>query len=169
MDRSTGVQPLGHPQPETSPQQIRNRKPAATNRRQPQQHARRPGSTCTTKRSGFVAQHQRQLLAPRNREATPYQIVKAQELLSRAMPFMSQETELVHQAHGLLQTWATALWGQPIILVNDSQTDQDANPEATPAGAPRAPPGGGDPNYPKPWASELQGRSPKMRCRRLPP
>ena len=63
------------------------------------------------------------------------------------MPFMSQETELVHQAHGLLQTWATALWGQPIILVNDSQTDQDANRKPHQRVHHEPLPGGGDPNY----------------------
>ena len=63
-----------------------------------------------------------QLPPPTPGEATPFQIVKAQELLSQAMPFLTQDAaQLVAGAHGLLTTWTEALWGEPIVLLDDSQ------------------------------------------------
>ena len=56
-------------------------------------------------------------------DATPFQILRAQQLLERLLPFLEQDTAaVVSEVHGLLFSWTTALWGSPILLVdNDTQ------------------------------------------------
>ena len=60
-------------------------------------------------------------------DATPFQILRAQQLLERLLPFLEQDTAaIVSEAHGLLFSWTTALWGSPILLV-DNDTQHFAN------------------------------------------
>ena len=60
------------------------------------------------------------------REATPYQILRAQQIIEQILPFLEQDVATrLAQAHGLLFSWTTALWGTPIMLAeteNDQQT-----------------------------------------------
>ena len=55
-------------------------------------------------------------------EATPYAVLKAQELLKKALPFMEQElATIVSEAYANLESWTTAIWGQPIQLVDTQE------------------------------------------------
>ena len=64
------------------------------------------------------------------REATPYAILKAQGILKRIMPFAEQEiAQHIAEAHVLLEQWTTALWGQPIQLVDSADTESGMQDE----------------------------------------
>ena len=59
-------------------------------------------------------------------EATPWQVLRGQQLLEGILPFLEQEVaQVVAQAHGLLLSWTTALWGVPVQLVEDSVEAQE--------------------------------------------
>ncbi|CAE7447433.1 PHB2, partial [Symbiodinium microadriaticum] len=48
----------------------------------------------------------------------PMNVLKAQHIMERLMPFMEQEAAIMLQeAHALLMQWTTDLWGTPIALV----------------------------------------------------
>ncbi|CAE7619121.1 unnamed protein product [Symbiodinium necroappetens] len=52
------------------------------------------------------------------REATPYAILRAQEILREAMPFAEQElAHFLAEAHAHLAGWTQSLWGHPVRLV----------------------------------------------------
>ena len=54
------------------------------------------------------------------REAAPYQILRAQHIIERLMPFLEQEAAATLQdAHSMLFQWTTALWGEPITLADE--------------------------------------------------
>ena len=64
-------------------------------------------------------------------EATPYAVLKAQELLKKALPFLEQElATIVSEAYANLETWTSAIWGQPIQLV-DTQEEVAGEPSPT--------------------------------------
>ena len=51
-------------------------------------------------------------------DAGPMNVLKAQHIMERLMPFMEQEAAIMLQeAHALLMQWTTDLWGTPIALV----------------------------------------------------
>ena len=57
-------------------------------------------------------------------EATPYQILRAQQILEKLMPFLDQQAAaMLSEAHALLFGWTTALWGRPILLVDTEGTN----------------------------------------------
>ena len=57
-------------------------------------------------------------------EATPYQILRAQQILEKLMPFLDQQAAAtLSEAHALLFGWITALWGRPILLVDTEGAD----------------------------------------------
>ena len=61
-------------------------------------------------------------------DATPYHVLRAQQLLEGALPFLEQETaNVVAQAHSLLFSWTTSIWGVPIVLVNSSNVGESPN------------------------------------------
>ena len=69
-------------------------------------------------------------------EATPYQILRAQQILEKLMPFLDQQAAaMLSEAHALLFGWTTALWGRPILLVDTEGTnpssDELPNPTMT--------------------------------------
>ena len=72
----------------------------------------------------------RQRLQPRmetgeDAEASPYAILRAQQLLKQALPFLEQElAEIVSQAYANLYMWTTALWGHPIQLVDSAENEE---------------------------------------------
>ena len=71
-------------------------------------------------------------------EATPYQVLKAQQILERLLPFLEQQpAAIAAEAHGLLFAWTTALWGRPILLVDTN--DSEAFGAGVEAEAPAAP------------------------------
>ena len=71
-------------------------------------------------------------------EATPYQVLKAQQILERLLPFLEQQpAAIAAEAHGLLFAWTTALWGRPILLVDTN--DSEAFGAGIGAEAPAAP------------------------------
>ena len=62
-------------------------------------------------------------------DATPYQILRAQQILEGALPFLEQEVAAtIAEAHSLLFSWTTALWGSPIVMVN--QTGVGMSPDS---------------------------------------
>ena len=66
---------------------------------------------------------------------------------------MTQDaSQLVAGAHGLLQTWTEALWGEPIVLLEDSQATQlaEETPQANTAQAEGETPLPA--TIPEPWA-----------------
>ena len=64
------------------------------------------------------------------REATPFAILKAQGILKEIMPFAEQEmAQHIAEAHVLLEQWTTALWGQPIQLVDSVDTESGMQAE----------------------------------------
>ncbi|CAE7527033.1 unnamed protein product [Symbiodinium necroappetens] len=64
-------------------------------------------------------------------EASPYAILRAQQLLKQALPFLEQELAvIVSQAYANLYTWTTAIWGHPIQLV-DSPENEDIQQSET--------------------------------------
>ena len=65
---------------------------------------------------------------PAEREATPYQILRAQQIIEQILPFLEQDVATrLAQAHGLLFSWTTALWGTPIMLA-EPENDQQIQP-----------------------------------------
>ena len=53
-------------------------------------------------------------------DAGPMNVLKAQHIVERLMPFLEQEAAIMLQeAHALLLQWTTALWGTPIALVEE--------------------------------------------------
>ncbi|OLP85735.1 hypothetical protein AK812_SmicGene33236 [Symbiodinium microadriaticum] len=55
---------------------------------------------------------------------------KAQGILKRIMPFAEQEiAQHIAEAHVLLEQWTTALWGQPIQLVDSADTESGMQDE----------------------------------------
>ena len=57
-------------------------------------------------------------------EATPYAVLRAQELLKKALPFLEQELAvIVSEAYANLEVWTSAIWGHSIQLV-DSQSGE---------------------------------------------
>ena len=95
-------------------------------------------------------------------EATPFQILRAQQILERLLPFLEQDiAAVVAEAHGLLFSWTTALWGAPILLVENDNDNlhfgKSADPrwtEADPAPEPETPQSGG--------ALEQNGSEPRV-------
>ena len=84
-------------------------------------------------------------------EATPYQVRKAQELLSQAIPFMTQDAaQLVAGVHGLRQTWTEALWGEPVVLLEDTPPAAAVDHTRTQQQIPGRPPW--QTPSPEPWA-----------------
>ena len=58
---------------------------------------------------------------------TPYQILRAQQIIERLLPFLEQDVAArLAQAHGLLFSWTTALWGTPILLAETEDPSQNA-------------------------------------------
>ena len=70
-------------------------------------------------------QQPRQLPQPNQTgEATPYAVLKAQELLRKALPFLEQElATIVSEAYANLESWTSAIWGHPIHLVETPDGD----------------------------------------------
>ena len=59
-------------------------------------------------------------------ESTPYDIVRAQQILQQIMPFAEQEVaQHLARAHSLLERWTTSLWGHPIQLVDSAPTEHE--------------------------------------------
>ena len=68
-------------------------------------------------------------------EATPYQVLKAQQILERLMPFLEQQSATIAgEAHGLLFAWTTALWGRPILLADMDDSEEVRPSQRTGAG-----------------------------------
>ena len=64
-------------------------------------------------------------------EATPYAVLRAQELLKKALPFLEQELAvIVSEAYANLESWTSAIWGHPIQLV-DTQNEGAGDPSPT--------------------------------------
>ena len=87
-------------------------------------------------------QTQSQMEGRTEAEASPYAILRAQQLLKQALPFLEQELAvLVSEAYANLYTWTTAIWGHPIQLVESLEDEEvqqaetllEAEGDATPA------------------------------------
>ena len=64
-------------------------------------------------------------------EATPYQILRAQQMLEGILPFLEHDVATaVAEAHSYLFQWTTALWGSPVVLV-ESQAVGELSPNST--------------------------------------
>ena len=62
--------------------------------------------------------------------AAPYNILRAQQLLERVIPFTDQEVATaLQEAHSFLFQWTTGLWGEPIILSDSLETNVGTAPE----------------------------------------
>ena len=63
--------------------------------------------------------------------AAPYNILKAQHILETVMPFTEQEVaSALCDVHSLLAQWTTSLWGEPIVLTDSLENnDQNGNPQ----------------------------------------
>ena len=70
---------------------------------------------------------------PRKADATPFQILRAQQILERLMPFLEQEAAtLLQDAHSMLFQWTTALWGEPVMLTAvDGVEGEGGDPSST--------------------------------------
>ena len=83
--------------------------------------------------------------APRREgEATPYSVLRAQEILRTVMPFAEHEMALsLGEAHAHLAQWTQALWGHPIQLVEDrdetGQTQMETGEDPAPSEAETVP------------------------------
>ena len=80
----------------------------------------------------MLRQLQREHPLPDNRgeggDATPFQILRAQQIIEGALPFLEQEiATTIAEAHSLLFSWTTSLWGAPIVLVNNSHVGESPN------------------------------------------
>ena len=61
-------------------------------------------------------------LPVREPEASPYSVLKAQEILRRLLPFAEHEMAAnLAEAHAHLAQWTQALWGHPIQLLEDRE------------------------------------------------
>ena len=62
-------------------------------------------------------------------EATPFSVVKAQDIIRRLLPFAEHEVAAqLAEAHAHLEQWTQALWGHSIQLV-DSHENMEASRE----------------------------------------
>ena len=92
-------------------------------------HDRRPARHSDGTSNASQLQHQREQGRPCTGEATPYAVLRAQEILQQAMPFAEQElAHFLAEAHAHLAAWTTSIWGHPIQLVADSSMEQEVMP-----------------------------------------
>ena len=67
---------------------------------------------------------QEQQTTPTTGESGPYNVLKAQDILQRVIPFVEQEIAArLNEAHAHLSQWTTALWDHPIQLVESGEDD----------------------------------------------
>ena len=70
-------------------------------------------------------QYQHGEAASNTGDATPYQVLKAQQILERLLPFLEQEAAAtLSEAHSLLFRWTSALWGEAVLLVEEEVTQE---------------------------------------------
>ena len=67
---------------------------------------------------------QEQRTTPTTGEPGPYNVLKAQDILQRIIPFVEQEIAArLDEAHAHLSQWTTAIWDHPIQLVDSGEDD----------------------------------------------
>ena len=60
-------------------------------------------------------------------DATPYQVLRAQQIIEGILPFLEQEVAAtLSEAHSLLFSWTSALWGEPVMLVASEDTGENS-------------------------------------------
>ena len=65
-----------------------------------------------------------QQTTPATGDPGPYNILKAQDILKRIIPFVEQEIATrLNEAHAHLEQWTTTLWNHPIQLVESGEDD----------------------------------------------
>ncbi|CAE7818526.1 unnamed protein product [Symbiodinium sp. CCMP2592] len=98
-------------------------------------------------------------------DSTPSQILRAQQILERIMPFLEQEVAAqLAEAHGLLFAWTAVLWGSPIFLLENAAVN--GTTEARDHSTGEAPLGSGNADSPSDAPTQaFRSRSPAPRPR----
>ena len=130
MDRVRPHQ--GNPSPTAAADTLPGSNQHATARGQPAPLAPNPGTEAEHATTGEAEPHSKRRKihgtagshAQNPTEATPFAVLRAQTLLQQLMPtLVGDQLPLAAEALQLLQSWTSALWGEPIRLTDSDDLE----------------------------------------------